>query len=64
MCVYAHQSMCFGFVTVCVCMCMCACVCVCGRNELDVCTMLVRTVSVLYTSTRTLKPFEDSELMG
>ena len=56
---------------------MCVCVreresvCECGWNELEVCTMLAYphissfcTMPMLYTSTRILKPFEDSELMG
>ena len=50
---------------------VCVCVCVCGWNELEVCTTLAyphissfRTMPVPYTSTRTLKPFEDSEPTG
>ena len=49
----------------------CVRACVCGRNELEVCTTLAyphissfRTMPVLYTSTRTLKPFQDSEPTG
>ena len=44
---------------------------VCVRNELQVCTTLAyphitsfHTMPVLYTSTRILRPFEDSEPMG
>ena len=47
------------------------CVCVCGQNELEVCATLAyppissfRPMPELYTSTRTLKPFEDSEPTG
>ena len=49
------------FVVCCVCVCVCGvCVCVCVRNELEICTTLAfqhissfRTMSALYTSTRT-----------
>ena len=51
--------------------CVRGCVCVCVRDELEVCATLAyphissfRTMPVLYTSTRILKPFEDSEPTG
>ena len=52
-------------------MCVCVCVCVCVWNELEVCATLAYphissfcTMPVLYTSTRILKPLEDSEQTG